>query len=78
MNQNTKAEQVVFVYDDAQWDGESTGTCYLSAVHTARELGGVEVSNSNDESRAKSDYPIITFAFDDGSDVEVTYGGVYM
>ena len=78
MNQNTKASKVVFVYDDAQFDGESNGTCYASAVWTARELGGVEIANSNDESRIKSCYPIITFEFDDGSSVEVTYGSAFL
>ena len=78
MNKNTKAMAVTQAYDDAQWDNESSGTCYLTAVHTARELGGVVIANSNDETRIKSDYPIVTFEFDDGSSVEVTIGSAYL
>ena len=72
----TKAQQVQSVYDDA-WDNGSGG-CYALAVHTARELGGVEVQNSNDDNDSKSFAPSITFSFDDASAVYVTYGGSFV
>ena len=77
MNQITKAEEVEQAYDDALAEGESSGTCYDSAVHTALELGGIVIANSNDDNSSKSFAPNITFTFDDGSSAEVAYGGVF-
>ena len=73
-----KAENVAQVYDDAAWNnGSSSEGCYALAVHTARELGGVELENSNDGNGSKSFAPSITFSFDDSSIAYVTYGGVF-
>ena len=73
---NTKAQQVQSVYDEA-WDNSSSEGCYSLAVHAARELGGVEVQNSNDGNGSKSFAPSILFKFDDSSIAYVTYGGVF-
>ena len=75
----TKAMDVEQVYDTAQWDNNvhSEG-CYALAVHAARELGGVELENSNDGNGSKSFAPSITFEFDDSSSAYVSYGGVYV
>ena len=71
---NTKAHQVQSVYDEA-WDNDSSSEgCYSVAVHAARELGGVELENSNDDG-SKSFAPSILFVFADSSAVYVTYGG---
>ena len=76
---NTKAQQVQDAYDDAAWNNSSSSEgCYALAVHTARELGGVELENSNDGNRTKSFAPSITFSFDDSSTVYVTYGGSFV
>jgi hypothetical protein len=72
----TKAEQVKQVYDEA-WDNSSSEGCYALAVYFARELGGVELENSNDGNSSKSFAPSILFEFDDSSTVYVTYGGVF-
>ena len=73
-----KAEQVELVYYDAEWDNTSSDGCYSLAVSEARELGGVEVENSNDGNSSKSFAPTRTFEFDDGSAVQVTYGAVFV
>ena len=74
-----KAQQVESVYDEAAWDNNTHSEgCYALAVHTAIELGGVEVQNSNDGQSSKSYAPSRTFEFDDSSTVYVTYGGVYV
>ena len=73
----TKAEDVEQAYDAANWDNTHSEGCYALAVHTAWELGGVEVQNSNGNS-SKSFAPSITFEFDDASSVYVSYGGVYV
>ena len=79
MNITTKAMNVEQAYDAAAWDDNihSEG-CYSRAVATAHELGGIEVANSNDENRAYSFAPTITFEFDDSSSVYVSYGGAYV
>ena len=75
----TKAEQVDAVYYEAAWDNNTPSEgCYALAVHTAWELGGVEVQNSNDDNSSISYAPTRTFEFDDLSSVQVTYGGVYV
>ena len=74
-----KAEQVHDVYDVAKWqDNTSSEGCYSLAVHTAWELGGIEVENSNNNNRAVSFAPTRVFKFDDGSEASVTYSGVYV
>lgn len=74
-----KAEQVEAVYYDEAWDNNTNSEgCYALAVHTALELGGLEVENSNDGNSSKSFTPSITFEFDDSSTVYVTYGGVFV
>ena len=74
-----KAEQVYEVYYTAAWDNNTHRQgCYSLAVHAARELGGVEVQNSNDGQGSKSYAPSILFKFDDSSSVYVTYGGTYV
>ena len=65
-------------YDDIAQKGMNNSVCYGYAVEVARELGGVEIDNSNNKSIAKSFAPNITFEFDDSSTVEVTYGGVFL
>ena len=75
----TKAQQVDAVYYEAAWDNNTHSEgCYALAVHAARELGGVELENSNDGNRTKSFAPSITFSFDDSSTVYVSYGGTYV
>ena len=73
-----KAQQVDAVYYEAAWDNNTHSEgCYALAVHTAWELGGVEVENSNDDG-STSFAPSITFSFDDSSSVYVSYGGTYV
>ena len=73
-----KAEKVEQVYDIAHWvNNISSEGCYKLAVHAAYELGGVELENSNDNNSAVSFAPTRVFAFNDGSEVYITYGGVY-
>ena len=74
----TKAHKVEAVYYEAVLNMTSLEGCYALAVHTAIELGGVEVQNSNDGEGSKSFAPSITFEFDDSSSVYVTYGGVFL
>ena len=74
-----KAEKIEQVYDVAQWQHNTHSEgCYALAVHAARELGGVELENSNDGNGSKSFAPSITFEFDDASSVYVSYGGVFV
>lgn len=73
----TKAQQVESEYYFDVWNNTITEGCYALATHTAIELGGVEVQNSNDGNSSKSFAPTRTFEFDDASTVQVTYGGVY-
>ena len=78
MNIN-KAMAVEQAYDDACWFANfSSEGCYREAVDTAYELGGVEVHNSNDGNSSWSFAPTRDFEFDDGSSVQVTYGGVFV
>ena len=77
MNIN-KAEKVEAAYDEAQYENYSSESCYTFAVDTARELGGIDIANSNDGNRSKSFAPTITFEFDDLSTAQVTYGGVWL
>ena len=73
-----KAEQVEQAYDDACWFANfSSEGCYREAVDTALELGGIELYNSNDGNSSWSFAPTRDFEFDDGSSVQVTYGGVW-
>ena len=74
----TKAQEVEWAYYDAAWDSMHSECCYSRAVATAHKLGGVEVANSNDGSRAYSFTPTITFKFDDASSAQITYGGVFV
>ncbi len=76
--QFTKAEDVEEAYDSAAYDNCHREGCYAIAVVTARELGGIEVANSNDGNYMKSFAPSRTFEFDDASNAQVTYGGVYV
>ena len=74
----TKAEDVEQAYYDAAWGHNihSEG-CYALAVDAARNLGGIEIDNSNDGNSTKSFAPSITFVFDDSSSVYVTVSGVF-
>lgn len=74
----TKASKVAQAYDDAMMDGVSSEGCYTLAVMTARELGGVEIANSNDDNSSTSFAPSVTFEFDDLSFAQVTYGSVFL
>ena len=74
-----KAEQVDAVYYEAAWDNNTYSEgCYALAVHTAWELGGVEVQNSNDGQGSTSYAPSRTFEFDDSSSIYIMYGGTYV
>ena len=78
MNAITKAMDVEQAYDAAHLDNISSEGCYSRAVAAAWELGGIEVYNSNDDgNRTYSFAPTRDFEFDDGSSVQVTYGGVW-
>ena len=78
MNIN-KAEKVEQAYDAAQWDNISSEGCYSRAVAAAWKLGGIEVYNSNhDVNRTYSFAQTRDFEFDDGSSVQVTYGGAFV
>ena len=78
MNIN-KAEKVEMAYDDACWFANfSSEGCYREAVDTAYALGGIEIYNSNDGNSSWSFAPTRDFEFDDGSSVQVTYGGVFV
>ncbi len=74
----TKAMDVEQAYDAAHWDNISSEGCYSRAVAAANELGGIEVFNSNDGNQTISFAPTRDFEFDDGSSVQVTYGGVFV
>ena len=78
MNTITKAMDVEQAYDAAHWDNISSEGCYSRAVAAAWELGGIEVYNSNDCNRTYSFAPTRDFEFDDGSSVQVTYGGAFV
>ena len=76
-----KAEQVDAVYYEAAWDNNTHSEgCYALAVHTALELGGIEIYNSNDDhnNSSWSFAPTRTFKFDDKSIAHVTYSGVFV
>ena len=78
MNIN-KAERVRQAYYAAKWDNNmSSEGCYSLAVEAAHELGGIEVYNSNNGNRTISFAPTRDFEFDDGSSVQITYGGVFV
>ena len=75
----TKAQQVDAVYYDALWDNHTPSEgCYALAVHTAWELGGVEVQNSNDDNSSISYAPTRTFEFDDSSSIYIMCDGTYV
>ena len=80
MNTITQAMDVQQAYDAAQWDNISSEGCYSRAVAAAWKFGGKEVYNSNDDgnNRTYSFAPTRDFEFDDGSSVQVTYGGVFV
>lgn len=74
-----KAAHVEQAYDDAYWFANfNSEGCYREAVATARELGGIEVHNSNEGNRTIDFAPTREFKFDDGSIVQVRYGGVFL
>ena len=76
---NTKSAEVEQAYDCAAFDNCHSEGCYGLAVAVAQELGGLETYNSNDgKSSGISFAPTRTFEFDDGSKVEITYGGVFV
>ena len=73
-----KAEQVDSVYYTAAWDNNTHSEgCYSLAVHAARELGGVEVQNANDDG-STSYAPSRTFKFDDSSSIYIMCGGTHV
>ena len=81
MNTNTnttKAMNVEQVYD-AAWNNNSTHSegCYALAVHTAQNLGGIEIYNHNDGNSTGSFAPTRTFKFDDSSTAYITVSGVF-
>ena len=74
----TLAKDVEQAYDEANWDGIHSEGCYALAVDAAQNLGGIEISNSNDGNSSWSFAPTRTFEFDDSSSAYVSYGGVYV
>ena len=79
VNEMSKAMDVAQAYDDAAWyDNISSAGCYSSAIAAAHELGGIEVANSNDGNSTISFAPTCDYEFDDGSKVQITYGGVFL
>ena len=79
MNTYTKAEDVAEAYDAAAFDNCHSEGCYSLAVAAAQELGGLETYNSNNGvSRGISFAPTRDYEFDDGSKVQITYGGVFI
>ena len=77
MKNTTKAEKVELSYYDAACENVRSEGCYSIAVNTAKNLGGIEIDNSNDNNGAKSFAPSVTFEFDDLSSVYITYGAVF-
>ena len=74
-----KAMDVAQAYDDVAWyDNISSEGCYSSAIAAAHELGGIETYNSNDGNSTISFAPTRDYEFDDGSKVQITYGGVFV
>lgn len=71
----TKAEKVEQAYDECWFANYSSEGCYREAVDTALVLGGIETYNSN---YGNSSWSFAHFEFDDGSSVQVTYGGVFV
>ena len=79
MNTYTKAQQVEQTYYTAALDYNiQLEGCYSSAVATAQTLGGVETYNSNNGNSTISFAPTCNYEFDDGSKVQITYGGVFL
>ena len=74
----TKAQDVAEAYNAAQWDDIHSEGCYALAIAAAHEFGGIETYNSNDGSSTISFAPTRTFTFDDSSNAQVTYGGVFV
>ena len=75
----TKAQQVEAAYDEAAFEHNTHSEgCYALAVDAAHNLGGIEIYNSNYCNSSKSFAPTVEFEFDDGSSVQVTYGGVFI
>ena len=78
ISQLNKAQLVEEAYDFAWNNNRSIEVCYAMAVAAARELGGVEVANSNDGNSSKGFAPTLTFVFDDSTSVYIMYSGVYV
>ena len=75
----TKAAEVEQAYYCAAFDNCHSEGCYSLAVAAAQELGGLETYNSNDgQSSGISFAPTRDYEFDDGSKVQITYGGVFV
>lgn len=64
-------------YEEGDVNSES---CYNAAIREAHAHGGEEIDNSNWSagSNGQSFAPTVTFRFKDGSEVTVTYSGVYV
>ena len=73
----TKASDIEQAYNVAAALNCSSEGCYALAVAAAHKLGGIEITNSNDDQHTVSFAPSRTFEFDDASSAYVTYGGVF-
>ena len=74
----TKASDVEQAYDAAAAEDCHSEGCYSLAIAAAHKLGGIETYSSNDGQRTISFAPTRTFAFNDESIAQITYGGVYL
>ena len=72
----SNAQIVVDTYDETRAKNASSLACYRKARRAAKYQGGIEIGNSNKGlTTGISPTPNRIFKFDDGSYVNVTYGG---
>ena len=72
----SNAQIVVDTYDETRAKNASSLACHRKARRAAKYQGGIEIWNSNKGlTTGISPTPNRIFKFDDGSYVNVTYGG---
>ena len=75
----SKAQIVADTYSEMRAKNASSQACYDAALRVAEYHGGIEIYNTNDRlTYGISSTPNRIFEFDDGSSVNVTYGGDYI
>lgn len=75
----SKAQIVADTYSEMRAKNASSQACYDAALRAAEYHGGIEIYNTNDRlTYGISSTPNRIFEFDDGSSVNVTYGGDYI